>query len=176
MIFGNPADFAIEAEDDGLPHDPKSILAGRMRIWCGNSSTGDFGEKQSSLWNSQQELAKIAADLSAITNPALWNLGDEDLWDRFDQALYIGVGQSKEEMENDYAAWGPHDFLTNWGEMFNGNKGMIYCLPDGRIRMLVQQRDDSIRNYTVTAKGFKDAIAGFSLWCMSLSERSKLRQ
>jgi hypothetical protein len=171
MIFGNPADFAIEAEDDGLPTDLKGILAGHMRIWCNNSSIGDFGEKQSCLWHSQQALAKIAADLSAITNPELWNLGDEDLWDRFDQALYIDVGQSKEEMENDCAAWGAHDFLTNWGEMFNGNKGMIYCLSDGRIRVLVQHRDASIRNYIVTEKGFKDAIAGFSQWCISLSER-----
>jgi len=48
---------------------------------------------------------------------------------------------------------------------------MIYCLSDGRIRVLVQHRDASIRNYIVTEKGFKDAIAGFSQWCISLSER-----
>ncbi len=40
--------------------------------------------------------------------------------------------------------------------------------------MLVQQPDESIRTYSATAKGFKDATAGFSLWCISLSERSKL--
>jgi len=27
MIFGSSADFAIEAEDDGLPSDPKGFTA-----------------------------------------------------------------------------------------------------------------------------------------------------
>ena len=176
MIFGSPTDFAIEAEDDGLPGDPKSILSGHMQIWCSNSSIGDFGEWQSCLWNSQRELAKIAADLSAITDPTFWTLSDEVLWDRFDRALYIEHGQTNDEIAKDQLEWGRYDFLTNWGETFDDYKGMIYCLPNGRIRMLVQQPDEFIRNYTVTAKGFKDAIARFSLWCISLSERSKLRQ
>jgi hypothetical protein len=176
MIFGTPSDFAIEAEDDGLPSDPKGILSGHMQIWCSNSSIGDFGEGQSCLWDSQTHLAMIAQDLSAISNPALWTLADEAIWDRFNRALYIDRGQSNEEIAKDYVEWGRYDFLTNRGETFDGYKGMIYCLPDGGIRMLVQQPDDSIRKYTATAKGFRDAIAGFSLWCNSLSERSRLRQ
>jgi hypothetical protein len=121
-------------------------------------------------------LVEIAGNLNAITKPALWTLSDEDLWDRFNRARYIDRGQSNDEIAKDYVEWGPHDFLTNWGEMFEGYKGMIYCIPNGRIRMLVQQPDNSIRKYAVTAKGFTDAIAGFSQWCISLSERSRSRQ
>jgi hypothetical protein len=176
MIFGSPSDFAIEAEDDGLPADPKGIVSGHMQIWCSDSSIGDFAEGQSSLRDSQRELAKLAADLSAITDPAFWTLSDEVLWDRFDRALYIDHGQTNDEIAKDQLEWGRYDFLTNWGETFDGYKGMIYCLSDGGIRMLVQQPDDLIRKYTATAKGFMDAIAGFSLWCTSVAERSRLRQ
>jgi hypothetical protein len=176
MIFGSPADFAIEAEDDGLPSHPKGIVPGHMQIWCRNSSIGDFGEEQSCLWDSHQHLVKIAADLSAISNPALWALSDEALWDRFNRARYIDRGQSNEEMTNDYVEWGRYDFLTNWDETFDGYKGMIYCLRNGGVRMLVQLPDKSIRQYTVTAEGFTDAIAGFSLWCTSLDKRSRLLQ
>jgi len=76
--------------------------------------------EQSCLWNSQQELAKIAADLSAITDPAFWTLSDEVLWDRFDRALYIDHGQTTDEIAKDRLEWGRYDFLTNWGETFDG--------------------------------------------------------
>jgi hypothetical protein len=142
MIFGSPTDFAIEAEDDGLPSDPKSIVSGHMQIWCCGSSIGNFAEAQSCLWHSYRQLAKIPANLSAITKPALWTLSDEVLWDRFDRARYIDRGQSNDEIAKDHVELGPHDFLTNWGEMFDGYKGMICCIPNGRIRLLVQQPDD----------------------------------
>jgi hypothetical protein len=176
MIFGSPTDFAIEAKDDGLPSDPKSIVCGHMRIWCCGSTIGDFSEAQSCLWDSHRQLAKIAANLSAITNPEFWALSDEALWDRFNRARYIDRGQSNDDIARDFLQWGPYDFLTNWGEMFDGYKGMIYCIPNGKIRMLVQQPDDSIRKYTVSSTGFTDAIAEFSRWCVSLSERSQSRQ
>ena len=68
MIFGNPEDFAIEAESDATDTSPAGTVWGHMRIWCRGVSFGDFkeiGERPSMNSKDSSSAAMTACTLSS---------------------------------------------------------------------------------------------------------------
>jgi hypothetical protein len=166
MIFGDPADFAIEAEPDTMP--TSSIVWGHMRVWCCGKAFGNFHESDCGLSGAQVRLSELANALGALTSPLLAGLDDQSAWDFLDGALYLDEDRSDEEVQLDADAWSRHNFLTNSSEAFDGFKSFIYMRDRETLRILVRRSDEILGAHTVTAAGFVTAANQFEQWCNAI--------
>ena len=168
MIFGNPSDFAIEAESDAALNSPKSTAWGHMRIWCQGEPVGDFTQTHCGLSGAQQSIANLAAEIDTLWNEALDGLGDQAIWDSLYSALYVDHGQADEQIAQDADAWSKFIFLTNWGEMFDQFNGFIFCRDSHKVRLLIQFQNIAgapVKTFEVSRLGFLEAAIGFEKWC-----------
>jgi hypothetical protein len=153
MTFGDPSDFAVEAESDGTPASPRGTVWGHMRVWCCGRAVGRFEEPHCGLSGAQLELSEIADRLDLLVSPALSKLTDESAWNFLDTALYVDDVRSDEDVELDAEAWGRHSFLTNSSEAFDGYKGFIFRRDPDSLRILIKGSDELLLAFTVTAAG-----------------------
>jgi hypothetical protein len=109
MLFGEPADFAIEAyvEPD---LKPPSAVWGRMCVWCRGVPLGDISERYCALYPAYCSFRSLPSCLDSLWADELAGLGDEGVWNFLDA---------------DWAAWDRFNFLSNWGERFDGYKAFI---------------------------------------------------
>jgi hypothetical protein len=163
MLFGDPDDFAIEAEPDTKP--TSTFVWGHMRLWCCGKAFGNFHEADCDLSDPQGTMSHLANHLDAIASPFLAGLDDQAAWDFLDRALFLDVGQSAEEVELDADAWSRHNFLTNAGEAFDGYKSFVYRLDRDTLRILFRRSDEALIGCTVTSTGYVAAVRQFERWC-----------
>jgi hypothetical protein len=166
MLFGDPADFAIEAEPDTKP--TSSIVWGHMRVWCCGKAFGNFHETDCGISDPQVHMSRLANHLDALASPFLSALDDQAVWDFLDRALYLDVGQSAEDIELDAEAWGRHDFLTNAGEALDGYKSFIFLRDPETLRVLFRRSDEALVGCTVTSTGYVAAVKQFERWCTEI--------
>jgi hypothetical protein len=169
MTFGDPSDFAVEAESDAKPTSPRGTVWGHMRVWCGGRAIGRFDELHCGLSGAQAELSRIADRLDQLVSPVLSGLTDESAWKFLDTALYVDDERSNEDMELDVDAWSRHSFLTNSSEAFDGFKGFIFRPVADSLRILVRGRDDRLLAFTVTTGGYIAAVREFERWCNAIT-------
>lgn len=138
MLFGDRDTFAIEAmvEPDLKPPSP---VWGRIRVWCEGRCIGDYDEPYCALYDSYRGFQRLERELSSLWRPEFEGLGDFELWDLLDGALY-GCGddpRSFDEMVRDRRTYGACDFLTNWSPSFDGGgKSFIVLPPGGDVHIL----------------------------------------
>src|SRR6266699_7334177 len=84
-VFGDPADFAIEA---GLEPDlpPGSAPWGHMRIWCCSTPLGDIDNRHNGLYVTS--FVEMADALDLLWAPELEGLDDTATWNFLDGLLY----------------------------------------------------------------------------------------
>jgi len=170
MTFGDPSDFAVEAESDATLASPRGTVWGHMRVWCCGRSIGRFDELHCGLSGAQLELSRIADRLDALVSPMLSGLNDESVWKFLDTALYVDDERSDADVKLDADAWSRHSFLTNSSEAFDGYKGFIFLRDPESLRMLVRDPDDHLLAFTVTAAGYTSAVRGFERWCNAITD------
>jgi hypothetical protein len=170
MTFGDPSDFAVEAESDGAPTSPRGTVWGHMRVWCRGQAVGRFEELHCGLLGAQRELSKIADRLELLASPLLSELTDESAWSFLDTALYVDDDRSDEDVELDAEAWSRHSFLTNSSEAFDGYKGFIFRRDADALRILIKGSDDLLLGFTVTTEGYVSAVRSFERWCKAITD------
>jgi hypothetical protein len=177
-IFGDPQDFAIEAGVE-LSLDPPSSVWGFMRVWCGGVPLGNIGERFCALYPSSLAFAWLSTHLDELWDDALTGLGDGAAWDLLDGLLYGYHGEveiederTPDELRRDWDRYGKFNFLTNWGEQFDGYKSFIKCPTVGPARILSRRLPASQGlSVRVTRGAVLEASRGFLHWFGSQAVR-----
>ena len=172
-VFGDPADFAIEAcVEPDLP--PGSAVWGHMRVRCGGAALGDIEERSCGLYHSYHAFGSLASRVDQLWAEELAGLDDGAIFDMLDELLYGGRFDSPvqppsslfgEEGQRNLSLWGCFDFLNNWGEQFDGYKSFILCPPGGPVRVLsrsfIGHPGTSVE---CSLAGVVTAVNGFRRW------------
>lgn len=178
MKFGDTGDFAIEVElEPGLT--PPSAVWGRMCVWCRGVTLGDLSEPSCGLWEAACEFRSLFGRLADLWDETLDGLDDRAATDLLDGLLYghhggveIEDGRTMEQISRDAERFGKFDFLTNWGEQFDGYKSFILCPPGGPVRILSRHLPRPMNGVAVVTKeGFLGAVEGFIRWFDNEEER-----
>ncbi len=166
--FGNCKDFAIEAfvESELTPPSPPW---GRLRIWVDGKSFGDFDDPHCGLFPAYDGFKSMLENFNDLYDQNLLELPTDELYEKIDKALYgVWVGEEfldEEPEEGDELYW-RHNFLTNWGEMFDRTeKSYVFKTDDGRL-MVIQPKDDEpeIATYFCSANEFTKVVMQFLKW------------
>ncbi|MHA3774784.1 hypothetical protein ACXR0O_24950 [Verrucomicrobiota bacterium sgz303538] len=107
-------------------------------------------------------------------------LNDLDAWNFLDAALYgchgdvrIEDDRTLEEMSRDGRRYGKFNFLTNWGEQFDGGfKSFLLCPPQRPIRVLSRAFPKGLGlGVDVSRTGFLEAVHAFAQWFEEQEQR-----
>ena len=171
MLFGDPADFAIEADVEPDLTPPFHVW-GHMCVWCRGIPLGDLAERHCGLHHAYSEFRLLPALLDELWAPELAGLDNLATWNLLDGLLYgyhgdveVTVDRSVEECRADWSVWGKFDFLTNWDEPFDGFKSFILCPPGGPVRILSRRLPAGMGLGVEVSRGSViGASAGFACW------------
>ena len=177
QVFGERDDFAIEAGVEADGHTAGTVW-GHMAVWCRGVALGDAGERFCALHHAYGGLRRVSAHLDELWAPDLAGLDDGAAWNLLDGLLYSYHGEvetpddrSLEQCQADAVAWGRFDFLTNWGEPFDGCKAFLLHPPGGPLRALYRTRTGHPSGVRVSPAGFREAVGGFAHWFERRSQR-----
>ena len=170
-LFGDRADFAIEAGVEPDLHTAGTVW-GHMCVWCRGVPLGDLNERYCGLGHSYSEFAWRAHNLDHLWGDELVGLDDVAAWNFLDGMLYGYHGDVKvantrtlAECEYDAMRWGRFNFLTNWGEQFDGYKSFLLCPPGHSARVLSRRLPVHMgRSVSVSRQMVVDASARFARW------------
>ncbi len=166
--FGKREGFAIEAMVESELTPPSSPW-GRLRVWVGGKSFGDFDDPHCGLYPAYSGFKDMLEKIEELYDPELMELPIEKLYAKVDKALY-GVWVDDEFLDEDpeegSEVYWRHNFLTNWGEMFDRTeKSYIFKLSDGRLMVIQpEENDPSIIKYYCSAGEFENVIKQFMVW------------
>ncbi len=174
MTFGDPSEFAIEADvEPGLM--PGSAVWGHMCVWCRRLALGKIDERHCGLYPSYHSFKWLAEHLDELWTPELAAFSDAGKWNFLKTLLYgyqgdIDLGEhdrrTREEMRLDWTEYGRFDFLTNWGEQFDGGfASFLFRPPGGDVHILSRAFPANVGLCVrVSAKAFLTAATGFIDW------------
>src|SRR5947209_6980798 len=141
-VFGERADFAIEAGIEPDLHTGATVW-GHMCVWCRGVPLGKLDERYCGLYPAYSEFAWLTGNLGSLWADELSGLDDVAAWDLLDGLLYGYHGDVElsdtgtlAELRRDAARWGRFNFLTNWGEQFDGYKSFLLSPPGEFVRVL----------------------------------------
>jgi hypothetical protein len=178
-LFGDPADFAIEAGVESHLVPPSAVW-GHMRVWCRGHALGNIDDRQCALYPSYRAFDWMGAHLEDLWEDALDGLDDLATLNFLDGALYgyhgdveIEDDRSLEDLGRDAQRFGKFNFLTNWGEQFDGGyKSFVVCPPNKPLRVLSRAFPESVGlSVNVSRDGFARASRAFVDWFKSQERR-----
>jgi hypothetical protein len=123
---------------------------------------------------------QTVAHLEDLWDEALVGLNDQDTWNFLDGALYGYHGdvevhdeRSLEDTRRDARRYGKFNFLTNWGEQFDGGyKSFLLCPPRRPLRVLSRAFPKPVGlGVNVSRAGFARAVRAFTDWFESQERR-----
>ena len=177
-LFDDREDFAIEVgvEPDG---HTASTVWGHMCVWCRAVALGDIGDTHCGIDHAYVEFAWLVDNLNRLWADELVGLDDVAAWNFLDGILYGYHGDIElaedcalDDLRRDSARWGWFDFLTNWGEQFDGYKSFLLCPPGDMARVLSDRLPPGMGlGVAVSRRGLIDAASGFVAWFESESQR-----
>jgi hypothetical protein len=88
MLFGDPSDFAIEADVEPSLTPPSSVW-GHMCIWCRGFALGRLEERYCALYHSHCSFEWVATHLEELWTPELAAFDDAGKWN-FLKSLLCG--------------------------------------------------------------------------------------
>jgi hypothetical protein len=178
-IFGDPTDFAIEV---GLEPDAvhtASFLWGHTRLWCGGISLGNIDNRCCGL--NAHSFESMAKRLDDLWHETLEGLDDQAIWNLLDGALYGYHGDIELqddrpliEIKRDAVRYSKFDFLTNWGEQFDGYKSFLISPPSNSLRVLSRSFPKQVGlGVNISKSSFIQASNDFYKWHQSQLESYK---
>jgi hypothetical protein len=178
-MFGDPPDFAIEAGVEPRLAVPSAVW-GHMRVWCAGQPLGNIGDPFCALYLSYKLFGWTADHLEDLWDDALDGLSDREAWDLLDGVLYGRAGRDGRPLERvarDYQRYDKFNFLTNWGEQFDGYKSFVLGPPGRPLRVLSRAFPESIGlGVDVSRAGFVRAARGFTEWFEAQERRLGVRE
>jgi hypothetical protein len=170
MVFGDMADFAIQAEiEPGLT--PPSAAWGRMCVWCRGTALGNIQETCCGLGDAASEFAWAASNLEELWDESLQGLDDQATFAFLDAAYYGDDDRSADQVHADAERYAKFNFLTNWGEQFDGFKAFWIHAPDGSLHIHYRLPDNTLGSSQVTKKAFITAATEFVRWFREQDQR-----
>jgi hypothetical protein len=171
QLFGDRSNFAIEAGAEPGGHTGSTVW-GYMCIWCGGQQLGDLDDRHCGLFDAYSGFQDTVASLDSLWDNAFICLNDQAIFNHLDVLLYgyrqgveIVDNRTVEDCKRDWDRWGRFDFLTNWGEPFNGCKAFLLHPPGPRLRVLFRApSEDSVVSKDISVLGFLAAVSAFSRW------------
>jgi hypothetical protein len=143
------------------------------------SRSEKLSERYCGLYHAYSEFAWLAENLGSLWADAMVGLDDVAAWDFLDGLLYgyhgdteLADSRSLAEIHRDAVRWGRFNFLTNWGEQFDGLKSFLLCPPGDSARVLSRRLPVAMgRGVSVSRHNLATAAAGFTDWFESESRR-----
>lgn len=174
MLFGDRNDFAIEADVEPDLKPPSEVW-GCMCVWCRGFALGELHERYCCLGIAAAQFERLLARFDELWTPELAVFDDVGRWNFLKSLLYGYQGdidlaehdrRTRDEMRTDWGVYGRFDFLTNWGEQFDGGfASFIFCPPGGQVHILSRAFPASLGLCVqVTPEGFLTAATGFVDW------------
>lgn len=172
MIFGDRTDFAIEAQIEPA-RQRLTERWGRMCVWVRSTPLGDIDNPHCSLYSAHIALVELVKNIASLDSAELCGLDDTAVWNHLDGALYGYHGdvelvdtRTAADCRADWARWGRFNFLTNWGEPFDGYKAFIFGIPGGRMRILSRgpRGGSSIVSSDISREMLVIAARDFAKW------------
>lgn len=166
--FGNIETFAIEAmtESDLIP---PSAPWGRLRVWVDGMAFGDINDPHCSLYPAYDNFKGMLQTIVELHDSELLKLPIDKLYAKVDEALY-GIWEDGEFLdkapEEGSETYWKHNFLTNWGEMFDRTeKSYIFKLSSNQL-MVIQPIPDgsSIAKFYCPTREFENVVKEFIDW------------
>ncbi len=175
MIFGNKKDFAIEVMIEPDQEPPTSIW-GRMSIWVNDVEIGNFNERYCNLCSACDDFESTSSYLNSLWSKKFNNKSDLQIINFLDEKLYgyhgdieIEDNRTSEDCCHDWDIYGKFNFLTNWGEMFNGYKAFLLKTPNGEIKILSRDfKKTNNLSLQCTEFTYRKAVKELSFWYQSL--------
>ena len=129
MIFGDPKTFAIESITE--PHlSPPSPVWGRMQLLVDWYVFGDISDEHCGLYGAYCGFRDLMSHQGQLWHSSFDGLGDNQIHDVVRHAIYGDDNRSSEKVMLDSQTYRPFDFLTNWGEQFDGFASVIFQRDD----------------------------------------------
>ena len=139
MLIGDTNDFAIEAMVEPELKLPSAVW-GRMCIHVGETTLGDFDDHSCALYPAYGHFKWHAKQSSGLWDDKFNDMSPEQIHDTVRHAIY-GDGDDErtmDEIRRDSRRYSKFDFLTNWGEQFDGYSSVIVS-PDSDTMMIMHR-------------------------------------
>jgi len=162
MLIGDRTVFAIECHHDPIQNPSRNVY-GRMCMWFGAFRLGDPEEQTCMLDVTEVALRDILHQLDSLDDGALVGLSPADAFAFLDNALYLDIGQSDQQIESDAARLSKFDLLTNGGESFDHTKSFVVTQGD-IVRVLFRDEAGLFHSADVSRSGFIDVLQRFLGW------------
>jgi len=128
-MFGDPDTFAIEAMTE--PHlIAPSAVWGRMCLRIGTFVLGDISDEHCGLFGAYCGFKELVTDETRLWDDSFTGLNLEQIHDCVRVAIYGDDDHSMEVIMEDLRRYKRFDFLTNWGEQFDGFASVIVQTDD----------------------------------------------
>lgn len=177
MLFGRRDDFAIEAGIDKCSSMSMTVW-GHMCIWCRGAALGDLDDSLCAIGIARDRFRTLlspvrgqlridclwADEFAELDANAVLNFLDRMLFGNDDDG-YWGLDRTMVQLHRDLDTWGDFNFLTNWGEQFDGYKSFILRPPGDSVRVLSRHLPASMgRAVDVSRDTFVAAVEAFCQW------------
>lgn len=124
MLIGDPNNFAIEAMVEPELKAPSAVW-GRMCIHIGDVVLGDWTEPFCGLGPAYEHFRWHARQCERLWLDSFDEMTSEEIHDTVRHAIYGDDERTIEQIKRDSLTYGRFDFLTNWGEQFDGYASVI---------------------------------------------------
>ena len=124
MLIGDATDFAIEVMVEPDLKVPSSVW-GRMCVHIAQTTLGDFNEKFCALYPAYEAFEWHAKHPDRLWDTRFDGMAPEEVYNTVHHAIYGDNDRTMEQIQRDSCRYGKFDFLTNWGEQFDGFSAVI---------------------------------------------------
>jgi hypothetical protein len=182
MMCGDPNAFAIEAMIEPQLIAPSAVW-GRMCLHIGPVVLGDITDEHCGLYGAYCGFKDLVASETRLWDDSFVGLNHEQIHDRVRNALYGDDDRSVSAIMADSQRYGRFDFLTNWGEQFDGFASVIVQCDDVTTTILHRPHSAFARKRdsepfvvaTCNTLALRDACVGFVRWFDSEASRLTLQ-
>ncbi|MCC9603751.1 hypothetical protein LOC67_24640 [Stieleria sp. JC731] len=124
MLIGDSTDFAIEVMVEPALKVPSAVW-GRMCVHVGGTTLGDFSDQYCALYPAYGNFDWHAKRVDRLWDTVFNGMTPEEIHDTVRHAIYGDDDRTMDEIQRDSRRFSPFDFLTNWGEQFDGYSSVI---------------------------------------------------
>ena len=129
MLFGDPDVFAIEACSEAHLTAPSQVW-GRMQLLFNSCSLGDINDEHCGLYGAYSGFKNLLSHNNPLWHESFGRLNDIEIHDLVRNAIYGDDDRTNDQIVSDSKTYRPFDFLTNWGEQFDGFASVIFQRDD----------------------------------------------